>query len=162
MRHCATLKNLLLGGVLTSGSTSSRPHCGDESEGSMSQPMSCLLTGDRVEFFKLYANVEAEPGRAGSAWILTVKPHYTRIAWNRLAANSASIHFLWDTSNSLCKACWDCSQRGASLRRGLAPLQHLHKVKTILLYANARGVNPRGHQSANRTWVWAMLSMLVK
>ena len=28
---------------------------------------------------------------------------------NRLAANSASIHFLWDASDLLHKACWDCA-----------------------------------------------------
>ena len=59
--------------VLTSGSTSSRPHCGDIS---------------RHGQYPLYANCHT--------------------------ANSASIHFLRDVSNSLRKARWDCLRRGAS------------------------------------------------
>ena len=86
-----------------------------------------------------------------------MRPSPTTVYANHLAANSASFHFLWDASNSPRQACWDCLRRGASWWRGLAPLVHLHKVQKFLLYANARGAIPRGHQSTNRTWALTLL-----
>ena len=47
------------------------------------------------------------------------------------------------------------------LWRCLAPLLNLHKVEKFQLKANASGANPRGQQSANRTWAWAVTLTLL-
>ena len=58
----------------------------------------------------------------------------------------ASIHFLRDVSNSLRKACWDCSRRGASCGMAWLHFWICIKLGNFQLYANVRGANPRGSQ----------------
>ena len=94
-------------------------------------------------------------GRGGlspqTASLSTYNIHYTRIA-----ARPIPPPFTFYGTRAIRRAKHAGIACGArsQLRRCLAPLLNLHKVEKFQLYANASGANPRGHQSANRTWAW--------